>query len=119
MDDKLIQILDLVRSWVINIINSNDPLVLYSVCIFIFGVIMLLCFVNVVIYFSILLGLESQYVLNKIGKLEGLKYGWLLKKYINLYKKTQLGFIALEIILFLYVDYALITTSYTIFTGYK
>lgn len=100
MDDKLIQILDLARSWGIGISNSNDPVVLYSVCIFILGIVMLLCFVNVVIYFSILLGLETQYVLNKIEKIEVLKYGWFLKKTINLYKKTQISFIVLEIIFF-------------------
>ena len=62
------QLLDILRNYGLPIRNSNESIVIYAICVFVLSNLMLLCFVNVLIYFSVLLGYESLHVQNKETK---------------------------------------------------
>ena len=101
----------------IQITNQNESIVIYSICVFFLSLLILLTFLNILIYFSILISLEKDFIKSKLNKLIQLKYGWIIEKIINLYKNTRIIFIVIEISIFIWLISILIWSSYTIFTN--
>nr|ADO51612.1 orf1 [Moniliophthora roreri] len=111
-------IIELLKSFGIEVNSSNENIVMYAVCVFAFSVLILLSVVNLLIYFSILLGLENENIKSKLNEWMNLKYGWVLAKIINLYKKSRLIFIFFEIGIFFFNISMLLWSSYKIITGF-
>ena len=80
----------------IDINNSTSPIVLLAFSILGLSTIGLLCFVNILIYISILYITEHKIFLDKISKYI------LLVKIVNLYRKTRIAFIIFEVVLFFF-----------------
>ena len=80
----------------VEINNSTSPIVLLACCILVLNTIGLLCFVNIMIYISILYITEHKIFLDKISKYI------LLVKIVNLYRKTRIAFIIFEVVLFFF-----------------
>ena len=79
----------------ITINDSTSPIVLFACVILVLSIIALLCFINIVIYFTVLYLTEHKIFIDKISE-----YKYILK-IINIYRKTRLPYLLFEIILYL------------------
>ena len=75
--------------------DSTSPLLLFACVVFVLSFIALLCFINILFYFTVFYITEHKIFLDKISK-----YTFLLK-IVNWYKKMRLAYVIFDILLFL------------------
>ena len=80
----------------VDINESSSPIVLLAYSILGLNTIGLLCFVNIILYISVIYITEHKLFIDKISKYT------VLFKLLNIYRKTRFGFLLFEVILFLF-----------------
>ena len=87
--------LEFLNSIGIHVNENSAPILLFACSIWILAIVSMLCFINIMFYFSILYILDNEKVLIKLSQ-------WpFLIKIINFYKSIRTGFIVFELILFI------------------
>ena len=77
-------------------LNDSTPNILLFACVvFVFAMMALLCFVNIMLYFFAIYITEHKLFLDWISKYS------LLLKIVNFYNKTRMAYLLFEIVLFL------------------
>ena len=108
-------LLEILKNWGIDIFDSTTPPnVIFAVCIMILSVLSVLCFINILFYFVVLLIVDSQFVTDKINKI-GSK---ILNKIVKFYKQTRPTLIVFEILLFIWLNEIIISSCYRIISAY-
>lgn len=106
-------ILTYLNSLISNLQNENIPVQgRLALAVFILCTVLLISFINITIYFVILLNLENEWIQDKIIK-------WpVLKIIVNIYKKTRIGFLIFEISLSLFIIIFILYYSHKLYTFY-
>lgn len=78
----------------VNITESSSPIYLLACCILVLNIVGLFCFINVLIYFTVI-----YITAHKIFKEQISKYPYLVKIF-NFYKQMRLSYLLLDILLF-------------------
>lgn len=99
----------------INLLESNSipDLGKLALCNFILCSVLLLNFINILIFFSILIGLNSN---NKV--VIRMQQNKILGKIIKIYKESRVYFILIEVIFFLSINIFILYQSYRLFSFY-
>lgn len=92
--------------------ENNHPFAAYSFIILFISLLLLLCFFNILLYFSLIILLD-----NKLFN-EWLKDWPILKRIANIYKNTRIIFIVFEVLFFIWMISILIWSSYTILSSF-
>jgi hypothetical protein len=114
-------LLEILKNWGIDIFDSSTPpLVGFALCILILSVLSVLCFINIVFYFVVLLIIDSKFVTDKINKNGAIWAGWgkIITKIINFYKQTRPILIVIEILIFIWINQIIIYSCYRLVSAY-
>nr|YP_009344405.1 hypothetical protein [Pleurotus eryngii]APT42220.1 hypothetical protein [Pleurotus eryngii] len=76
--------------------ESSSPVVLFSLSFLIFSLVAMWCFITIVLYLGFLYLMENKVLLEKASKYT------IIVKILNVYKKTRLFYLVIEIALFLF-----------------
>lgn len=79
----------------VNISESSSPILLFACSILVLSIIALFCFINILLYFTILHITDNKLLLDKLSRYI------ILVKIINLYRQTRIAYLLFEVILFL------------------
>lgn len=90
-------------------VSSDDPVVLYAICVLILSVIALSCFVNILGYVIV-----NYYLLMNNTILEKLNRFMFVNRVVNILRKTSTTFIMLEFISLVVSMSIIIQTSFKI-----
>jgi len=99
-----------------NITSESDIVVLYAGSIFFLSFFVLICFVNLTIYFLIVTYLNEE-TLNKPQIKKLFEQMPILRRIIILYRNTRIIFIIFEIVMFFILMYGLLVSSYNILSS--
>lgn len=99
-----------------NITADSDIVVLYASSIFFLSFFVLICFVNLTIYFLIVTYLNDE-TLNKSQVKKVFEQWPILKRIVILYRNTRIIFIIFEIVIFFILMYGLLVSSYNIISS--
>ena len=93
--------------------TDNVPFeVLFSTNILILCTVSIFCIFNIIIYLLVIKSIDTAYIQSKI-----IKYS-IVRKFLNLYKKTSMTFIVIEFSFILYIHCFIIHSCYRIITAY-
>ena len=79
----------------LNIDESSSPVILFALSILILSFVAMWCFITIVLYLGFLYLMENKVLLEKASKYN------IIVKILNVYKKTRLFYLVIEIALFL------------------
>lgn len=110
-----------------NITAESDSIIIYASSIFLMSLLALLCFINLAIYFSIITFIDNKLLNNLESTIETYfkvlpttyikKLGKILNTIILFYRGSRIFYIIFEIILFIWIMFTLIYTSYIIISA--
>jgi hypothetical protein len=106
-------ILTYLNNLISNLQNDNFPIQgKLALALFVLCAILLVSFINIIIYFLILLNLDNKWIQNKLNQ------WYILKIIVNIYKKTRIGFLIFEISLSLFIMIFILYYSHKLYTFY-
>ena len=93
--------------------TDNVPFeVFFSTNILILCTVSMFCVINIIIYLLVIKSIDTEYIQSKI-----INYS-IVRKILNLYKKTSMTFIVIEFSFILYIHCFIIHSCYRIISAY-
>lgn len=107
-------LLEIIKKLGINLSDiDNVPFeVLFSTNIFILCTVSIFCVFNIIIYLLVIKSIDTEYIQSKI-----INYS-IVRKILNLYKKTSMTFIVIEFSFILYIHCFILQSCYRILSAY-
>ena len=107
-------LLEFLKNLGINLSNTdNVPFeVFFSTNILILCTVSMFCVINIIIYLLVIKSIDTEYIQSKI-----INYS-IVRKILNLYKKTSMTFIVIEFSFILYIHCFIIHSCYRIISAY-
>ena len=107
-------LLEILKNLGINLSNTdNVPFeVFFSTNILILCTVSMFCVINIIIYLLVIKSIDTEYIQSKI-----INYS-IVRKILNLYKKTSMTFIVIEFSFILYIHCFIIHSCYRIISAY-
>lgn len=78
----------------VNLSESTSPIIMFLCCIVVLNIVGLLCFVNALLYFTVIYIIDHKIFIDKISNKP------YLLKIVNLYRKMRFSFLLFDILLF-------------------
>ena len=104
-------IIDFLNFIGISLRTDSPPIMWFACGVFCLALICLLCFINILIYITVIYISEHDYLLKKIENKP------LLLKFINYYKNIRFLYVFLEVSLFLWCLFGIIRLCWRIISG--
>lgn len=110
-------LLEIIKKLGINLSDiDNVPFeVLFSTNIFILCTVSIFCVFNIIIYLLVIKSIDTEYWLRPQSKI--INYS-IVRKILNLYKKTSMTFIVIEFSFILYIHCFILQSCYRILSAY-
>ena len=107
-------LLEFLKNLGINLSDTdNVPFeVFFSTNILILCTVSMFCVINIIIYLLVIKSIDTEYIQSKI-----INYS-IVRKILNLYKKTSMTFIVIEFSFILYIHCFIIHSCYRIISAY-
>ena len=107
-------LLEFLKNLGINLSDTdNVPFeVFFSTNILILCTVSMFCVINIIIYLLVIESIDTEYIQSKI-----INYS-IVRKILNLYKKTSMTFIVIEFSFILYIHCFIIHSCYRIISAY-
>ena len=107
-------LLEILKNLGINLSDTdNVPFeVFFSTNILILCTVSMFCVINIIIYLLVIKSIDTEYIQSKI-----INYS-IVRKILNLYKKTSMTFIVIEFSFILYIHCFIIHSCYRIISAY-
>ena len=107
-------LLEFLKNLGINLSDTdNVPFeVFFSTNILILCTVSMFCVINIIIYLLVIKSIDTEYIQSKI-----INYS-IVRKILNLYKKTSMTFIVIEFSFILYIHCLIIHSCYRIISAY-
>ena len=107
-------LLEFLKNLGINLSDTdNVPFeVFFSTNILILCTVSMFCVINIIIYLLVIKSIDKEYIQSKI-----INYS-IVRKILNLYKKTSMTFIVIEFSFILYIHCFIIHSCYRIISAY-